>query len=95
MILNYQDLDKKKKERKKNNEPLETEAGRQRFQLRTSHTSVLPSFSRKRQFQDSVTNQLLFTGSEEPSQAELPLKTLRGPRRNRSNQAPTKDHGAN
>lgn len=78
MILNYQDLDKKKGG-SKNNNTLATAAGRQRFQ-HISHVRLAKSdvSSRKRQFQDSATNQLLFTGSKEASQAELLLKTLEG-----------------
>lgn len=76
MISNYQHLDKKKKKTRKqtNNNSLATAAGWQRFQFHTSHTSVLPSFSRKRQFQDSVTNQLPFSRSEQLLQAGLPWK---------------------
>lgn len=65
---------KKKTRKQTNNNSLATAAGWQRFQFHTSHTSVLPSFSRKRQFQDSVTNQLPFSRSEQLLQAGLPWK---------------------
>lgn len=79
MMSNYQHLDKKTNPKKNprknpNNNSLATAAGWQRFQFHTSHTSILPSFSPKRQFQDSVTNQLPFSRSEQLLQVELPWK---------------------
>lgn len=86
----------KKPRKQTDNNSLATAAGWQRFQFHTSHTSVLPSFSRKRQFQDSVTNQLPFSRSEQLLQAELPWKkkkkTLEGTKKKQnqagSNQGP-------